>query len=418
MKAVFLAIATLLYVYAASQPDTTQKIIAGRRNSPSQQQKLYLIMISADGFRHDYAEKHGASFLQRIGRKNVKADYMLPSFPSLTFPNHYTLATGLYPSHHGLVDNHFYEPSSNESYSMSRSEKVSNRKWYGGMPLWVLAEEQGMLAASFYWVGTEAPIQGVRPTYYYQYNERISIDKRIQTVVDWLQLPEDQRPHFISFYFPEIDHAGHDYGPDAPETGKAVRFVDSALQKLTEAVAQTGLQVNYIFTSDHGMTPVDTVNRVLLPSIDTSIAKMVWGGELAHIYLKDKGALTTLYDNLKRNANGYQVLLKNETPKKWHYRQKDDMYNRIGDILLIPYWPQVFSSAGRRVKPGAHGFDPYAVQDMRTVFYAWGPAFKEQKSVGHFLNVDVYPVAASVLDLPYSHKIDGKKKLSRKVLKR
>jgi len=417
MKNFLVFVFTFFCLVSAAQTDTTQKIIAGRRNAPAQQKKPYLIMISVDGFRHDYAEKHDALFLQKIGRENVKANYLLPSYPSLTFPNHYTLATGLYPSHHGLVDNHFYEPSSAESYSMNRREKVEKGKWYGGTPLWVLAEQQGLLSASFYWVGTEAPIQGILPSYYYHYNEKIPIDQRIQTVVDWLRLPEDLRPHFISFYFPEVDHAGHDYGPNATKTGLAVRFVDSAIQKLTAAVATTGLEVNFILTADHGMTEVDTVNRVLLPALDTNVAKMVWGGELAHIYVKNKNALPALYQQLKQNANGYEVLLKNETPKRWRYRQEDDLYNRIGDILLVPYWPRVFSSAGRRIKPGAHGFDPYAVEDMRTVFYAWGPAFQEQKSVGHFPNVDVYPVAAQLLGLPYSHAIDGKKKLSRKVLR-
>ena len=417
MKNFLVFVFTFFCLVSAAQTDTTQNIIADRRNAPAQQKKPYLIMISVDGFRHDYAEKHNALFLQKIGRENVKAEYLLPSYPSLTFPNHYTLATGLYPSHHGLVDNHFYEPSSTESYSMNRREKVEKGKWYGGTPLWVLAEQQGLLAASFYWVGTEAPIQGILPSYYYHYNEKIPIDQRIQTVVDWLRLPEDRRPHFISFYFPEVDHAGHDYGPNASKTGQAVRFVDSAIQKLTAAVATTGLDVNFILTADHGMTEVDTVNRVLLPAIDSNIAKMVWGGELAHIYVKNKNALPALYQQLKQSANGYQVLLKNETPKRWRYRQRDDKYNRIGDILLVPYWPRVFSSPGRRIKPGAHGFDPYAVPDMRTVFYAWGPAFQKQKSVRHFSNVDVYPVAARVLGLPYSHSIDGKKKLSRKVLR-
>jgi predicted AlkP superfamily pyrophosphatase or phosphodiesterase len=416
MKMVFL-FGFLVPLFASAQPDTVQKIISGRRNQPQQQQKPYVILISADGFRYDYAEKHGATFLQSMGKQHVKAEHMIPSYPSLTFPNHYSLVTGMYPAHHGLVDNHFYDPQLNQSYSMSNGSKVKNPVWYGGLPLWVLAEQQGMLSASFYWVGSEAPIAGASPTYYYHYNEAIPIQKRIQAVVDWLRLPEESRPHLITFYLPEIDHAGHDYGPDAAETAQAVKFVDSALQQLTEAVAATSLPVNYIFTADHGMTKVDQQNPVLLPDIDSTVAKLVWGGELAHIYVRDKAQLAALYTKLAAEAKGYCVYLKNETPKRWHYGA-DDAYNRIGDILLVPEWPRVFSRPGRKVKPGAHGFDPYCVTDMRTVFYAWGPAFKSKQAIEPFQNVDVFPVITEILGLKYRRDIDGKKRLAKRILQK
>ncbi|MGZ8544803.1 MAG: alkaline phosphatase family protein, partial [Flavisolibacter sp.] len=196
MKYMVLVIAFLSQVWANAQTDTIQKIIKGRTNSTGQQAKPYVIMISADGFRFDYPELHQARCLLSIQKKGVRADYMMPAYPTLTFPNHYTLVTGMYPSHHGLVDNHFFDPSFQEKYGMSNKKQVMDQRWYGGYPLWVLAEQQKMLSASFYWVGTEAPIQGIQPTYYFNYNEKIPISRRIQTVVDWLQLPAEQRPHF------------------------------------------------------------------------------------------------------------------------------------------------------------------------------------------------------------------------------
>jgi predicted AlkP superfamily pyrophosphatase or phosphodiesterase len=400
-----------------AQTDTSQKIMEGRRNSPAQQNKPYVILISADGFRYDYAEKHGAAFITQYGNAYVKADYLLPSFPSLTFPNHYTLATGLYPAHHGLVDNHFYDPKLGEHYHNNKAANVRVAKWYGGTPLWVLAEQHGMLSASFYWVGTEAPIQTIYPTYYYWYNEAIGIEQRIQTVVNWLKLPADRRPHFISFYFPEVDHEGHAYGPDAPQTGRAVRWVDSAIYRLTEAVNSTGLEVNFILVSDHGMTPVDTANPVLLPPVDTAKATLVWGGELAHIHVKNKGDIKHLVRQLKSNAINYTVYQKNEVPKRLHYRANDDRFGRIGDILLIPDWPYVFTADKKKIKPGAHGYDPFLVTDMRTVFYAWGPAFKRGLKTGPVNNVDVYPVVARILALPVKERIDGRKKFARRILK-
>lgn len=407
----------LVSVCLKAQTDTAQKQVTGRRNSPLQQEKPYVILISADGFRYDYAEKHGAQFLQQMGREYSRAAYLLPSFPSLTFPNHYTLATGLYPSHHGLVDNRFYDRAQNKQYSMSNPATVRNASWYGGTPLWVLAEQQQLLSASFYWVGTEAPIAETLPTYYYHYNEKIPIDQRIQTVVNWLQLPPEVRPHFISFYFPEVDHAGHDFGPDAPQTGAAVRFVDSALRQLTEAVGKTGLDVNFVFVADHGMTKVDTSHPVLMPAIDSSKAVVVSGGEIVQIYVKNKADIKPMYDSLRQGANGYRVMLKTNMPKRLHYGKKDDQWNRIGDILLLSEAPHVFGRPGAKIKPGAHGYDPYAVPDMRTIFYAWGPAFKKGKFVSGTTNVDVYPVVASLLGLRYG-AIDGSKKLAKKVLRK
>lgn len=418
MRQLLLAIFILFSPVLKAQVDTTQKIIQGRKNSPQQQQKPYVILISADGFRHDYAEKHGAVYLQALGEQYVKAKYLMPSYPSLTFPNHYTLVTGLYPSHHGLVDNQFYDRGMEEVYTMSKAEKVRSGKWYGGTPLWVLAEQQQMLSASFYWVGTEAPIQGVLPTYYYYYNEKIPISKRIETVVNWLQLPEEKRPHLISFYFPEVDHSGHSFGPDAAETGEAVRKVDTAIYHLTEAVKKTGLPVNFIFVADHGMTKVDTTHPLRVPFIDTSKAVVVSGSELVQIYVKEKTDIEPLYQQLKNSAKEYSVFLKNEIPSRLHYNKEDDVMNRIGDIVLIPDWPFVFLAPGKKPKVGAHGFDPFKVPDMQAVFYAWGPALKNNKSVGAVKNVDVFPVITELLGLKHPGKIDGTRKLARKILKK
>lgn len=399
-----------------AQPDTSQKAVPNRRNSTEQQQKPYVILISVDGFRYDYAEKHGATFLQSFAKEGVRAASMIPSFPSLTFPNHYTIATGLYPSHHGLVDNRFYEPVTGEEYSMSKADKVRSGKWYGGTPLWVLAEQQQMLSASYFWVGTEAPIKATPATYYYLYNEVTPIEKRIETVVNWLRLPAEQRPHFISFYFPEVDHKGHSYGPDASQTGAAVRWVDSAIYRLTEEVKKTGLPVNFIVVSDHGMTNVDTVNKLRLPFIDTSKAVVIPGSEIAHIYVKEKTDIKSLYRSLKKGAEKYTVFLKKKMPARLHYGRKDDAFGRIGDILLIPDWPQIFVAQGARAKPGAHGFDPYKVKDMHALFYAWGPAFKKGTVTNSVRNVDVYPVVTKILGLPYQHKIDGRKNLAKDIL--
>ncbi|MEP6847015.1 MAG: ectonucleotide pyrophosphatase/phosphodiesterase, partial [Panacibacter sp.] len=316
--------------------DTSQQIISDRFNSSIQQEKPYVILISADGFRYDFAEKFNATHLLHLRNEGIYAESMLPAFPSVTFPNHYTIVTGMYPAHHGLVNNTFYDENKKVAYSMSRRDAIRNSSWYGGTPLWVLAEQQYMISASFYWVGSEAPILGIRPTYYYNYNEAISIDKRIEAVINWLQLPADKRPHLITFYLPEVDHAAHKYGTNAKETGDSVHFVDDAIGKLTSAVDALNLPVNYIFLSDHGMTDVDTTSGIPLPPfIDTSKFKIPNGDIMLQLYAKDKNDVQPTYEKLKAVANEYDVYLTTNMPAQWHYNKSDDYYNRLGDIILI-----------------------------------------------------------------------------------
>ncbi|SIQ96220.1 alkaline phosphatase family protein [Pontibacter lucknowensis] len=402
---------------AFAQVDTVQRVIHDRYNSPAQQEKPYVILISADGFRYDYADKFDAKFLKSKRSEGVEATSMLPAFPSKTFPNHYSIVTGLYPASHGLINNYFYDPQRKEHYSMRDRSKVEDGSWYGGTPLWVLAEQQQMVAASFFWVGSEAPVQGILPTYHYQYSEVMPIERRIQTVVDWLSLPAEKRPHLITFYLPEVDHAGHRYGPDAPQTKEAVLELDKHMQRLTEAVAKTGLPVNYVFVSDHGMLAVDTQNTLPMPAaIDTAKFMVSGGGMVVELHAKDKKAVKPTYRKLKKEAKEYQVYKKSNMPKHLHYGAKHDKYGRVGDILLLSDAPKVFHFSSRPPSPGQHGYDATQVKEMHATFYAWGPAFKQGVKVDTFENVDVYPLIAEILGLPYQHKIDGSRHLVEKVL--
>jgi predicted AlkP superfamily pyrophosphatase or phosphodiesterase len=397
--------------------DTIQQIIPNRINSAAQQEKPYVILISADGFRYDFADKYKAENLLRLRKEGVRAKSMLPSFPSLTFPNHYTIVTGMYPAHHGLVNNGFYDENKKASYSMGRRDVVRDSSWYGGTPLWVLAEAQQMISASFYWVGSEAAVDGIKPSYFYYYSEAISIDKRIEIVKNWLQLPADKRPHLITFYLPEVDHAAHKYGTDAKETGDSVHFVDDAIGKLTAAIDALNLPVNYIFLSDHGMTDVDTTKGIALPAvIDTAKFKVPNGDAMLQLYAKDKNDVQPTYEKLKAVAKNYDVYLTTQMPAQWHYSKSDDRYNRLGDIILIPHLPKVFNINNRKITLGKHGFDP-ALKDMQAAFYAWGPQIKQHKKIGTFENVHVYPLVAKILGLSYTEQIDGDIKVLQKILK-
>ncbi len=399
--------------------DTAQQINLLTKNDPSQYNQPYVILISADGFRADFTEKYEAKFLQSISKKGVRAKYMQPSYPSVTFPNHYTIVTGLYPSHHGLVDNTFIDVATGKQYSMGNKKMVSEGKWYGGTPLWVLAEQQKMIAASFFWVASEADIQGIKPTYHYIYNEKTPIGKRIQTVKDWLSLPEARRPHLITLYFPDVDHDAHTYGPEQPIVKNSVQFVDSSIHALQEALAPLNLPINYIFVSDHGMTTVDVDNTIGLPeAVDKNYFNVPWGDALLHLYAKDTSKIESTYQALKQD-NRFTTYKLDETPAYWHYKKADDQFNRLGDLILVPKSiHQVFNLGTRKPTPGKHGFDNKEV-DMRASFMAWGPAFKKGLMIEGFENIHIYPLVAKILGLKVDEqKIDGKLKVLEPILKK
>lgn len=412
----YVALFTLCY-FTCSAQDTTQKIIPNRLNEQAQQKRPYVILISIDGFRWDLADKYQAKNLIKLRTEGVKADYLKSSYPSLTFPNHHSMATGLYPAHHGVVDNIFYDGARDVVFRKSDPKMAVDSSWYGGKPLWVLAEEQKMLSAVFYWPGSEISMNGIRPTYYYPYNEVISIDRRVQIVTDWLKLPQEKRPHFISLYFPQVDKAAHKYAPDSEQTKAAVQIVDDAIGRLQKAASATGLPINFIVLSDHGMTKIDQENTIPLPkAIDLKFFKVPPGNGLLHVYAIDRTQLKSTYLALKAEAKNYAVYLNKDIPKAWHYGGKDDKYHRAGDILLVPKLPYVFNINNVNPDMGQHGFDP-SIQDMHAIFYAWGPQFKSNLTIPAFENVDVYPLVAKLLGLTFTHKVDGKLKKVNLTLK-
>lgn len=414
-----IVLSVLISTSVFAQPDTAQKRVSGRENSTDKLTQPYLILISADGFRYDYADRFNAQNLKNIEADGVRAKWMVPSFPSLTFPNHYSIVTGMRPATHGLVANSFYDGKINEVYSLGRRSAVENPAWYGGIPIWTLAESQGLLSASYYWVGSEAAIQNTRPTYYFLYNEVTPIKERIQTVVNWLNLPEKQRPHLITFYMPEVDHAGHYYGPESKEVEQSVHFVDSVVNVLNQEVAKLNLPVNFIFVSDHGMSSVNQEEPIKFPmGLDTADFRVVSSGTMVNLYAKNRDAIESTYKALKDSDHRFDTYLKENLPRKMYYSSRDDDYDRVGDIVLIAKKPFVFQFSSMKPNPGTHGYYPKDNKEMMATFMAWGPSFKEGKELKPFDNVQLYPLMAEILGLEYHHTIDGNRKLIKKVLKK
>ena len=424
MKKLFFILSIFIFSFSFSQnksADTAQVVIPNRVNSTLTKEKPYLIFISTDGFRYDYVKKYNAENLLKFSNQGVSAKAMLPSFPSITFPNHWSLITGLYPSHHGLVDNFFYDYSRKEFYAMSKKENAEDGSWYGGVPLWSLAEKQGVVSASLQWVGSASEAGGIRPTYYYHYHEKFTPEEKISKVVNWLKLPEDVRPHFISLYFPEVDAAGHHYGPESEETKNAVKLVDAAIGNLAKKVNELGLKnVNFIFVSDHGMIKVDKGNPLSIPEIllDKDRFDIYNSQTLLRVVVKNPNEIKTVYHQLKASkTDDYKVILTKRFPRKLHYGTKDDKYNRIGQVLLVPNAPKIFLEKGKSTSVGKHGYNPRKTPEMKAVFYAWGDVFKNNLEISEFSNVNVYPLVAEILGLKISEPIDGKASVLQKTLK-
>ncbi len=424
MKKIFLFCLLVLSLIIFAQKgivDTAQVVITNRFNNAEAMQKPYVIMISADGFRYDYTKKCNAKNLLKFSNQGVWAKAMIPSYPSITFPNHWSLITGLYPSHHGLIDNFFYDYKRKESYAMNKKDNAEDGSWYGGIPLWSLAEKQNVLSASLQWVGSASDAGGIRPTYYYHYHEKFSPLEKVNKVVNWLKLPEEQRPHFISLYFPEVDGAGHHFGPESKETETAVHLVDDAIGELVQKVNNLGLKnVNFIFVSDHGMIQVEGGNPLNIPEIlfDKNRFDYYNSQTLLRVYVKNPDEVKKVYKELKANkTDDYEVYLDKKFPKYLHFATKDDKYNRIGQILLIPKAPKIFLEKGRKTSVGKHGYNPRIVSEMKATFFAWGTEFKNNLEIDEFENINVYPLVAEILGLKIDEKIDGRLKVLKPILK-
>ena len=421
MKKLFSLLTFVIITSVYSQIDTAQVKVSNRTNSEEAMNKPYVILISADGFRSDYLKKYNAENLLNFAENGVVAKALIPSFPSITFPNHWSLITGLYPAHHGLIDNFFYDYKKEKFYAMSKKENAEDGSWYGGTPLWGLTEKQGMLSASMMWVGSASDAGGTRPTYYYPYHEKFNPEEKVEKVVNWLKLPENIRPHFVSLYFPEVDGAGHHFGPDSKETEVAVHLVDEALKNLVEKINQLDLKnVNFIFVSDHGMIKIDKENPLEIPEMlfDKNRFDFYNSQTLLRVVVKNSSEVQSVFKELKKNKTAdYEVFLTKKFPRKLHFSQRDDHYNRIGQILLIPKAPQIFLEKGKKTSTGKHGYNPYNVPEMKATFIAFGDAIKTNQTIGEFKNVNIYPIVAEILDLKLSEEIDGKDETARKILK-
>lgn len=357
-----------------------------------------LILISIDGFRADYLDRGVTPNLKALADNGARAERMFPSFPSLTFPNHYTLVTGLVPDHHGIVNNTFEDPAlPTGTFKLSNAAAVTDRKsWDQATPIWVTAENAGIRTGTEFWPGSEADIKGVRPSLWSHYDEAIPSDARVDTVLAWLDLPAAQRPTFMTLYFDSVDTAGHMNGPDSPELAAALGRVDAAIGRLTAGLRARGVRANLVIVADHGMAAVPANQRIFMDRwADPSSFRIVTADAVAGLVPLTPEAEASLL-GLHDHATCYR---KAGLPARLHYGTNP----RIPPIVCIADTGWMLTTHDREAGhkhplKGAHGFDP-ADPRMGALFIANGPKFLPHVVLKPFPNTDVYPLLARLLDV-------------------
>ena len=397
---------------AIPQPITAEQVDTPRgssgTNHPSVLERNYVVLVSFDGFRPDYLDRFDTRGFDRLARTGVVADGLTSVFPSLTFPSHYSIATGLYPEHHGIIGNRFYDPVRAEEFNRRESEDVQDGSWWGGEPIWITAERQGMVAAAQFFPGSEAPIDDVRPTHWRPYVSRVRNADRVEQVLEWLTWSPAERPLLITVYFSLVDSAGHAEGPDGPRVGRAVGSADRLMEQLLDGIERLafGDQVYLVVVSDHGMTQVRAERQIVLrEAVDLRGVRAVPLGPAMSLHVGDDAARgKQLRDQFNARASGAaRAYVRGEIPEHLHARASP----RIGDILVVP--EEGVSVVFRRdatPPAGRHGWDP-TLPSMHGIFLMRGPRLSPGQRIAAFESVHVYPLIAHVLALRPNADIDG-----------
>ena len=380
------ASALIILALAACAQRPGQPELAGKSPPP------LLILVSIDGFRADYLDRGITPNLSRLAEEGVHGA-IRPSFPTKTFPNHYTLVTGQRPDHHGIVDNNMLDPQiPGVKFALSNKAAVTDERWWDdGTPIWVSAERAGVRSATMFWPGSEAAIHGVRPSLWLPFNQAMPATARVDQVLAWLDAPAAERPRLVTLYFDEVDTAGHWSGPDSPELNEMVRRTDAAIGRLVEGLAVRGLTANLVVVADHGMAPIAAERAVYLDDI---LAKDA-GQSVA------QGAFLSYYPATGREAEVEAALIKphdhmtcwrkGEIPARYHF----GTHRRVAPIFCLAQTGWEITTrewvAKRPIKGGDHGFDP-AAPEMAAVFIGHGPGFRRGVVTPTTDNVDVYAV--------------------------
>ena len=383
---------------------------SGGVNVPEHRDKPYLLLISIDGFRWDFQDLHDTPTLDQLATDGVRAERMVPVFPTLTFPNHFSIATGLYPANHGLIGNRFPSKDRSRFYSLRDREAVQDGSWYGGEPVWIAAENAGMVTAAYYFVGTEADVDGINMTYWHQFDASVPGAERVDKAIEWLSMPTATRPHLITLYFEDVDTATHQFAAGSPESIAAVERVDGYLARLLDGIEALPIadDVYIIIVSDHGQRAfVDgAVPFIISDAVDLDGLTVVDHGASTYIYFPepDRERAVTIRDTINTRWEHGKAMLREQTPESWRTTEEAG----FADIILVAD-PGYGALSGLREPSSVkstHGWSP-EVQAMHGFFLASGPRMPNGETIGPINVVDVYPLMMEILGLPVTTTIDG-----------
>ena len=393
---------TLLFFYGFQKRSSIRKIFPNERNTT--------ILVSLDGFRSEYLDSFYTPNLDKIIDRGLKADALIPVFPTKTFPNHYTIVTGLYPSHHGIVGNKMFDPSTDQWFAIGAGSEATRQSfWFEGEPIWVTAKKQGVPSATLYWPGSDATPDSLKPAFHYYYDQRITYEARIKQAAEWLQITGDPKPGLITLYFESPDKEGHAHGPFSRQTKKAVQQVDSLIGDLVQRIQSLGMQnkVNLLITSDHGMTQLHPDSIIFIDDyIDIDDVTLVETSPKADIIPKP-GKDSLVFNQLSGVHPRMMVYRKGDEPERWHYRD----HPRITPIMALadPGWSittrRDYATRKKALSGGAHGYDN-ANHQMWAIFIAAGPDFRPGLKIKPIENIHLYELMCHLLKITPSNN-DG-----------
>ena len=366
----------------------------------------YVLLVSFDGFRYDYTNRLETPNFDYLEKWGTKSQSLKPIFPSFTFPNHYAIATGCYTNKHKIIGNEFSKIFDNENierYSYKDKTTVQDAKWYGAEPIWVTAEKNNLISATYFWVGSEAPIKGFYPTYYKNYKNGVNPKDKVDQVIEWFSLPVEERPRLVCLYFNEPDHAGHVYGADSEQVNEQIKKSDEVLGYLLKSLTRLDIfnKINLIVLSDHGMV---TVSEERVINIDDFNIDGIIDGEGPLVSIKDTSQSRDLLNQLNIPNTKIVYSFNNED---LHYDNPLFDYILIAEEGWMIYDSNIFKKYnGKLPVKGMHGYDSNQM-NMHAIFYAYGPQIKENLKIETFELIHIYPLICNILNIPQYDDIDG-----------
>jgi len=375
------------------------------------QTQPYVILVSFDGFRWDYLNRDITPNLNDVIEGGVHASSLRPISPSKTFPNHYSIISGMYAENHGIIFNAFEDIHTCDYYRIGDTSAVRNPKWYRGEAFWEVAEKSRIITASYFWPGSEMNDAKRRPTYFKRYQHNEPYKNRIDGVIDWLQFPQKERPHFITLYFHDTDSYGHDFGPNSPEINQSIQRLDSLVGYLNEKLRTIGMidSVNIIYVSDHGMTEIDTSKTINIENILDGLDYNFGGSKPIAMIEPQVSDFDSVYARLKRNEFHYKVYKKENIPDYFHFKNNVNIFSILlsADIGWSIVNDKQFSKMKKYGNKGNHGYEKEFL-DMHGILIAKGPSFKSKYKTGTVWNIDINPLLCKIFNINPNPNIDGK----------